>query len=416
MTKIGLKSAIRDIVSVLKKKGKIHLAKCIEDNWNKNSLEYSKQLNFWRPKKAMESELESAFATELERLEFDAMSKEEILFSLKKRRVLQTAPHLAVTEGPRMLCINWLGSLGVPEKEFYVAGMFSGIPFSNRSRPGRINRKEEAVNLFPSTMQDALVYRAKIPAKIEEKLDALPLKLTKFLPQAVPGASYTKWALQACQHTERRILNKNNLVYIDINEVVANYLIQILKNRAHVFYKIFFDPKIRRQFTVAFPEEIIFYAPVLNGKYEDMENMFFAEKNLKSKNKEIFLDNPETLIEEIRIGRVCPSLLLTFIVLSFLNQFKCFGSFAQVEYLPAYQEKLARLPFMKIFKIETIMTSNLTTGVFPDGIDTFPADLIIHGKNLKRKEKWLIGELLLPIRDSLIGSYFTGDQRQNGKK
>ncbi|KKS14063.1 MAG: hypothetical protein UU71_C0035G0007 [Parcubacteria group bacterium GW2011_GWB1_41_6] len=144
MTKIGLKTKITGIVSVLKKDGKIHLAKCIEENWNKTAFEYSKQLNFWRPKKAMESELESAFAAELERLEFDAMSKEEILFSLKKRRILQTAPHLGLTEGPRMLCINWLGSLGVPEKEFYVVGMFSGIPFSNRSRPGRINRKKEA--------------------------------------------------------------------------------------------------------------------------------------------------------------------------------------------------------------------------------------------------------------------------------
>ncbi|KKR62010.1 MAG: hypothetical protein UV43_C0023G0006 [Parcubacteria group bacterium GW2011_GWF2_42_7] len=419
MTKIGLKTKITGIVSVLKKDGKIHLAKCIEENWNKTAFEYSKQLNFWRPKKAMESELESAFAAELERLEFDAMSKEEILFSLKKRRILQTAPHLGLTEGPRMLCINWLGSLGVPEKEFYVVGMFSGIPFSNRSRPGRINRKKEAINLFPSTMQDALVYRAKIPPKIEEKLNTLPVKLTKFLPQAVPGASYTKWALQACQHTERRILNKNNLVYIDINEVVANYLVQVLRNSAHVFHKIFFDPKIRKQFMSVFPREIMFYTPVLNGKYEDMENMFFGDEgsqSLKGKNKEISLGNPEILIEEIQSGWVCPSLLLTFIALSFLNQFKCFGSFAQVEYLPVYQEKLARLPFMKIFKIESIMTSNLTTGVFPDGIDTFPADLIIHGENLKQKENWLFGELLLPIRSSLIGSYFTGDQRQNGNK
>ena len=423
MTARKLKKEIADIVSALKKEGKIHLAKCIEENWDKTALEYSKKLNFWRPKKPMEPELFEAFDKELRRLEFDVMSREEILFSIKKRRVLQTAPHLGVTEGPRMLCVNWLGSLGVSEKsarqsaggDFYIVGMFSGIPFSNRSRPGRINRKNDRVNLFPSAMQDALVYKSKIPGKLPEKLDTLPEKLIKFFPRAIVGASYTKWALQACQHTERKILNKNNLVYIDINEVVAEYLIRVLKNRFHIFYRIFFHPEIRQQFMETFPGETMFYAPVFNGKYEDMENMIFSEIVLKSKNKEILLDNPEILIQAIKEGQICPSLILTFIALSFLNQFKCFGSFAQVEYLPVYQEKLAKLEFMKIFKIETIATSNLTTGVFPNGADIFPADLIIHDKKLKQKENWLFGELLLKIKDSLLNSYFTGDTK-NGDK
>ncbi len=416
MTTKKLKIEILEIVSALKKEGKIHLAKCIEENWNKTALEYSKKLNFWRPKKSMDPELFNAFDKELQRLEFDAISREEILFSIKKRRVLQTAPHLGVTEGPRMLCINWLGSLAVPEKEFYVAGMFSGIPFSNRSRPGRINRKNNEVNLFPSTMQDALVYKSKIPSKLVEKLDTLPERLVKSLPQAAVDASYTKWALQACQYAERKILDKNNLVYVDINEVVAEYLIQVLKDRSHIFYKIFFHPEIHKQFMEAFSKETMFYTPVLSGKYESMENMIFSEKSLKSKNKEILLDNPEILIKEIEESRACPSIILTFIALSFLNQFKCFGSFAQVEYLPVYQEKLAKLEFMKMFKIETIATSNLTTGVFPNGIDTFPADLIIHDKKLKQKGNWLFGELLLKIKDTLVSGYFTGDNRKNGNK
>lgn len=411
-----LKTEIVVIVATLKKEGKIHLAKCIEENWDKTALEYSKKLNFWRPKKGMEPELLNAFDKELQRLEFDASSREEILFSLKRRRVLQTAPHLGVTEGPRMLCINWLGSLGVPEKEFYVVGMFSGVPFSNHSRPGRINRKKDEVNLFPSTMQDALVYKSKIPDKLPEKLNILPEKLIQFLPHPIAGASYTKWALQACAQIERKVLNKNNLIYLDINEIVAEYLVQVLKNPLHIFQKIFFQPEIREQFLKTFPGEILFYTPVLDGKYENMENMFFSEKSLKSKNKEIKLDNPEILIKEIKEGRVCPSLIVTFIALSFLNQFKCFGSFAQVEYLPAYQEKLAKLKFMKEFKIETIATSNLTTGAFSNGADIFPADLIILNKKLKEKENRFFGELLLNIKDTLITSYFTGNIRKNGNK
>ena len=251
-------------------------------------------------------------------------------------------------------------------------------------------------------MQDALVYKSKIPDKLPEKLNTLPEKLLKFLPQAVVGASYTQWALQTCQRIERKILNKNNLIYLDINEIVAEYLVQVLKNRLHIFHKIFFHPEIRQQFIKVFPKEIMFYAPVMNSKYEDIENMILLEESLKSKSREILLDNPEILIQEIKEGRICPSLILTFIVLSFLNQFKCFGSFAQVEYLPIYQEKLAKLEFLKIFKIETVATSNLTTGIFPNDLNIFPADLIIYGEKLKQKEEILFGELLLPMKDKLI--------------
>ena len=397
-----LKTEISDIVKILKKEKKERLAQCIEKNWEKTALAYSKELNSWKPQRPIEKELLLAFDKELERLGTIGDQKLKILASLQERRVLQTAPHLGVTEGPRMLCINWLGSLAVSEKEFYVVGMFSGIPFSNHSRPGRINRKNDGVNLFPSTMQDALVYKSKIPDKLPEKLNTLPEKLLKFLPQAVVGASYTQWALQTCQRIERKILNKNNLIYLDINEIVAEYLVQVLKNRLHIFHKIFFHPEIRQQFIKVFPKEIMFYAPVMNGKYEDIENMILLEESLKSKSREILLDNPEILIQEIKKGRICPSLILTFIVLSFLNQFKCFGSFAQVEYLPIYQEKLAKLEFLKIFKIETVATSNLTTGIFPNDLNIFPADLIIYGEKLKQKEEILFGELLLPMKDKLI--------------
>src|SRR3989338_6983151 len=151
---ITLKGKIQEIEKTLKKSKKVRLARCIEENWNKTALKYSKELNFWRPKRPIEKELLNAFDQELERLGTGKIVKTEILNSIKKRRVLQTGPHLGATESPRMLCINWLGSLGVPEKDFYMVGMFSGVPFSNRSRPGRINRQKDSINLFPSNLQD----------------------------------------------------------------------------------------------------------------------------------------------------------------------------------------------------------------------------------------------------------------------
>ena len=153
-----------------------------------------------------------------------------------------------------------------------------------------------------------------------------------------------------------------------------------------------------------FGDESIFNCAVMNGKYEKMENMTFSGNSLKSKHKEILLTDPKILISELENARICPGLILSFLAIAFLNEFKCFGSFAQVEYLPLYQEKLAKLKFMKEFNIKKIPTANLTTGIFPDAINLYPADIImdIRTNKLKQKEKILLGELWLPMKDKLV--------------
>jgi len=409
---IGLKSQISQIVQTLKEAKKHKLAECIEKNWDKTALEYSGALNSWRPKKPMEKELLNAFAKELERLGMESVESSEVLQSIKKRRVLQTAPHLGATESPRMFCINWLGSLAVAKDDFYVVAMFSGIPFSNRSRPGRINRKNGDINLFPSSMQDGLVYRSTIPKKLLDSLNDIPDPIHRLLPKAVVGNSYTKWALETSSNIEKKVLDKDNLVFLDINEVVTEYLLQVFKKRYHILHKILFEPKTREEFAKIFPNEIMFYTPVLDGKYEVMENMALVGSRLKSKHKEIDLNNKEALIKEIREGRLCPGLILSFLVLAFMNQFKCFGSFAQVEYLPSYQEKFSKLKFLKEFGVEKVPTANLTTGVFPEDKNLYPVDIIMTNRKFKPNPKTLFGELLLPMKDVLLESYFTGDARK----
>ncbi|OGI92663.1 hypothetical protein A2933_02545 [Candidatus Nomurabacteria bacterium RIFCSPLOWO2_01_FULL_46_18] len=287
------------IIRLLRARGKNRLADCIEKNEQKPVRGYSKELNSYSPARPLELEMKDAFRKELFRLGVEKTDK--ILESLERRRILQTAPHLGATENPRMLAINWLGSLGVPDNEFYVVGMYSGIPFSNNSRPGRINRREESINLFPSSMQDDLVYGSKIPEKLVEVVKTLPEPLKKLLPNAKMGDSYSKWALTVCGNIERKILGKENLIYLDINEVVANYMDEIKKKPGHPMNKI-------RELNEA--------------------NLFLA-----------------------------------FAPLLF-NHFKCFGSFRQVEYLPEYQEKLSGLGFMKEFEVEKVPTASLTTGEF----------------------------------------------------
>ena len=403
MTKERLETEISGIAGALKKQGKRQLAKCIEENWDKTASEYSSELNTYQAGKGVEKELLIAFEKELERLGTTDNLKHKILASLQKRRVLQTAPHLGVTEGPRMFCINWLASLSVPKTEYYVVGMFSGIPFSNRSRPGRINGRGEGINLFGSNMQDGLVYRSVIPEKLLQSVAGLPEKLKEFFPKAVVGDSYTRWALLGCANIERHILKNKNLVYLDINEVVAKYLVQVLKNKNHIIYKIFFEPETRKEFVRIFPNEIMFYSASSDGKYEKMKNITFADLgNLK---------NSQDLIKELEEKRFCPALIIGFLTLAFLNEFKCLGSFAQVEYLPVYQEKLAKLKCMKNRNIKKVPTANLTTGVSDQNIDLYPVDIIL-GEKWQIDEKILFGELLLPIKKTLLESYFTGDERR----
>jgi len=409
--KILLKAKVKHLVDDLKTDQKLKLALCIEINWKKTALAYSKELNFYRPTRPIENELLIAFSKELERLETKNPLKTSILNSLKKRRIIQTAPHLGITESPRMLCINWLGSLAVPARHFYVVGMFSGVPFSNRSRPGRINTQTGALNLFPSTQQDSMVYRSTIPKKLIESLEEIPAQIASYIPKPKEGESYTKLAILVCEAMEKKILKKDNLVFLDINEVVTQYLIQILKNKDHILHKIFFESEIRTEFLSKFKEEIMFYGPRLEGKYEQMENFTMSGNSLKSKSREFPLSDPEVLIKELNEKRLCPALIVSFIVLTFLNEFKCFGSFAQVEYLPTYQEKLSKLSFFKHLKISKIPTSNLTTGVFPQHPDLSPADIIL-GKKFKPNKETLFGEMLLPIQTILLGGYFTGDIRK----
>ncbi|MDO8659629.1 MAG: hypothetical protein Q7K54_03430 [Candidatus Parcubacteria bacterium] len=409
----SLKNEIFEIIDTLKRAGKSRLADCIENNWDKTSLTYSKELNTWQPAGHIEPELLSAFDKELTRLDVKSSIRTKILKNIMRKRILQTAPHLGATQSPRMLCINWLGSLAVTEKDFYIVAMFSGIPFSNRSRAGRINMKKDSVNLFPSSLQDGLVYRSVIPEKLIISISNPPKSIKTLLSKRHfdTGGSYTKWALQTCQNIERKILRKKNLIYLDINEVVTNYLIQVLEKKDHIFHQIFFNPKTRIEFMRTFPNEIMFYYPSQNGKYEVMENVTFSGNKLKGKHIEINLDNPENLITELKDGRLCPALIAGFLVLAFLNEFKCLGSFAQVEYLPVYQNKLSKLKCLKNFNIRKTPTANLTTGVFPFNPELYPVD-IINGEKFTPNKNILFGELLLPMKKTLLESYFTGNERK----
>ena len=396
----NLKPAITSLVKALKKEGKNRLATAISKNWRKTLLEYSKTINSYRPGAPMEKIFKKAIGKELLRLRYPIHKRREIIKSLEHRRILQTTPHISPAGKPRFFFINWLNSLSLGKQDFFPVAMFSGVPFSNKTRPGRLCRKEGDINLIPSNMQDELVYRNKIPEKMVTVIAGLPSKLKKFLPKAKVGESYTAWALKSSKIIEGKFLH-GKPVFFDFNEVASNYLLLAIRDPKHPISKIFFSDKERKMTIRNFKEMVFFYAPVKKGKekeYEETESFFLKDGFLESPSCKISLD-PETLARELK-GRLCPGLITGFFIFSFLNHFQCLGSFAQIEYLPLYRDKFAKFPFLKKYNIKK-SKAGLTTGGFPFDVNLHVLDVAL-GEKFAPNENALLGEALLAIKDVLL--------------
>lgn len=398
MANKNIKIEIENIIRQLNKDGKTHLAEAIAKNWQKTLLEYSNYINSYKPDQSLEDIFKIALFLELSRLLYSKKEILEIIKNLEKHRVLQTSPHISPSGKPRFFFINWLASLSLSPKEIFPVAMFSGVPFGNKTRPGRLCKKGDDLNLMPSSMQDELVYKNKIPGKMIKELENLPLKLKSLIPKAKLGDSYTAWALQCSQKIEGKFLH-GKPVFFDFNEVAANYLRLALKDPEHPMSKIFFSPAERKITIANLGKMVFFYAPVLKGKYEQMESFFLKDGYLESSSRKIKL-NPENLIKELE-GRLCPGLIIGFLIFAFLNRFQCFGSFAQTEYLPLYRDTFAKFPFLKKYDIAKAPAGALTTGGFPFDINLHPLDIYL-GDKFNPNPDALFGEALLAIKDVLL--------------
>ncbi len=426
-----MQSELQNLLSDLKKEGKNHLAEAIEGCFDSTVSDYSHSLFNYSPARPLEPELLEAFRQEFERLELSSEVIEKSLSFLQKKRVIQTAPHMGLVQSPRMLLIDWLATVGLETEDMYLVGLFSGIPFSNSSVPGTLSYSskieledvmekesvayatlsksesdrqkdstsdERRISLFPATMQDTLVYRSEIPAKMIELLPSLQPSLQSFFP--IPNeTSFTKYACQAITKTQKHILKKENIIYFDICEVITNYLIRILDNDQHILTQILLDPALQQKIQDIFGDEIWFYAPYYRGKYEKQESLFYKDTYFYKGKDAVVPLNKETLQKELREGKLCPATLLTFTILSFLNHTKCLGSFRQTEYLPDFQEKWIKTNILTRYNIESVPVKNLTTGML-SGNHPYPLNILL-GEPFNPEAK-TVGDLLLPMKNILL--------------
>ncbi|MBF0287414.1 MAG: hypothetical protein HQM14_06310 [SAR324 cluster bacterium] len=420
---------MNSLSDILKTKGRYQLASILEQYGSSSVVEYSSHLYDYQVPCDIEPELLQAFQGELQRLDCNTTELKSILKDLQHVRILQTSTHLTASEGPTFFAIHWLAGLGLSIDQYYIIGAFSGIPFSNSAWSGCLNYSsryklehllapqspvyyellraekdrgrdtiENRISLIPGQKRDALVYRSIIAERSQHILPYLCEQLKSLLPVSNTDGSYTKWALQLCGNLGRHLFPKKRIVYLDLNEVITHYLQMVLNQPAHPVYRLLFDSSIQIRILEQFGQGIpIFTVPCVEKKKEKLVKLTIQDGFLQGGPYRILL-TPETIIKELEAKQLCPGVFVTFMVLSFLNGFKCLGSFEQIEYLKDFQEKWTKISLLNQEIVKQVATDGLTTGRLTDETElpVFPLDIVL-GTPWDFPDKATLQDLINPL-------------------
>ncbi len=406
------------------------LASILEKAWDLPVSEYSNIL--WQKtsnKPPMENALREAFEKEFLRVGIGLYEAKIFLNRLEETRVIQTATHLTVSEGPTFLALHHLSLLGMPPKETYFVGTYSGVSFTNSAWSGCLNysnrfeladvisreykgfsdlkrsdfdrlrdSSERRISLIPGNMKNNLVFQSKIPDRLVDQIPYFADPIRELTPQAKKGDDFSIWATRFCENQLRYIIKDKSIFYFDINEVVRNYLIKVLKKSDHPLHTIFFNSKIREKILGFFPAELPFFS--IEGIYKKkvrQQSVILKNGLLISQNYKLEL-SLEEIIRELEKGRLCPSLFLVFTTLSFLNGMICFGSFEQVEYLSDFKRRWLKSDLLDKEVVHSVNVSAFTSGLCQDesAQTIFPLDLIL-GLNWDFNNNITIGDLVKPL-------------------
>ena len=395
-----------EVIDTLRRIGRPALAELLVRRGDLPLGEYSAGLHRHRPARPLEPALCRAFRAELGRLTLPAPEIEAVMERLEQSRVLQTATHVTASEGPIFFAMHALGTLALAPEEPYVVGACSGIPFSNIARPGSLNfsrrhplsafldgrspayrarmtafaessSAERRLSLIPWSSRDAPVWRAPIPPELCQLLTSLKRPIRELLPPASPGESFSRWALSACSGLESKLLDRR-LVFLDLNEVVASYLTEVLAEREHPIDRLLFAPSSRDRILGELPSMALFttaHGPPNRPIFEPLRLIAGA---LRGSHTELPL-HPESVLEGLRSGRLCPGVFLTFSVLTFVADFKCLGGVDQIEYLPLFRGAWAKGDLLSPEDLASRVLDGLTTGRCVDeaGEAVYPLDIAL---------------------------------------
>ena len=120
----------------------------------------------------VEPALAAAFRHELTLRGHAAPTVAAALGDLERRRVLQTATHVTLSEGPIFLAMHRVATIGLDPTIPYLVGACSGIPFSNDAAPGCLNvGRRYPLSSLLHTASPAFKARARAAAGLEIPVD-----------------------------------------------------------------------------------------------------------------------------------------------------------------------------------------------------------------------------------------------------
>lgn len=278
-----------------------------------------------------------------------------ILTQLAACPVLQTAHHLAPTNGPTFATTDLIALCGKPKDYFYLVGVCTGLPFSNvawsgalsysntpleqlvkkssptwykalRAEKERASKDEQRLSLIAAKHRDARVFQSKQNYLLPEVWQDLQPKTQQLL--GPPEAEfYSEWALKSCQNIQKRLFNNQQIVYFDLNLVIANYIRLNLGRAAELDWLIN-------------PEQRALVEKVFGGN----PTLFLTTKPGKKSTKVQRLSSQQVptdlawLEQALAEDSFCPSIFLVFFVLLCMVGLHCWGSFHQIKYLKTYIE------------------------------------------------------------------------------
>jgi len=364
---------MKKTIAKLKGDNKKYLAHALERSLQMSVESYSKSLHAYRPQRPIEEILIDAFITECDLLQITPLQTQKYISEITQFRSISTAPHTEIIAQKRMFCLQWINAQGVSSTQTLFIGAFSGVPFSNASRPGRLFLDEKkSINFIPKTHQNALVFSTKILDKTCEQHSKLNEVLASKLPTPNKDMYFSQWASKCEMALLGEVLNKEICVF-DINRVAKNYILAALEHTDHVITRILTEPAITKKLIDAFKENErplhLFYSPYETGKYTKSENIYYLDGYGYEGDHQSFPPDKESLKKALQNDRLCPGTFLVFFIFVFLNDFQCFGSFVQVEYLSRFKEKILELNLFSTEEkgyISHVPTYSLTTGMFPN--------------------------------------------------
>lgn len=369
-------------------------------------VDYMRELARYRPAAPMDPPFRHALRRALDRSGLSDADAAHALAGLEHGRTLQTSGHLTLSNGPGFFGVDWLSTLAATGPDTpCVIGVFSCVPFNNDAKSGCLNfgdryglrdvidarcpawrelaradrdrrhgTRERRVSLVPTRLVRRLVFGARVPDRTHEVLPYLSEPLQRIVPPARPD-DMSALATTMCARLESAIFGRP-MVFVDLCELVSDYLQTVLLDDAHPMARLCFDAALNTRLRQALPQVSWFSFAGPDG--DRCEQLRVDGARLTGRGFDLGWE-PASVAAALRDRVLCPGLFPVFASIAFVNQFQCFGSFNQVQYLTQMKRVLSQLRGFDGDSIAAIPTDALTLGSVrnDDGAEVHPIDVLL---------------------------------------